>query len=300
MNYRNFIAGAMVFALAAASTGCSDKKSSDDKADTTEKTATESSAESASSAEAGSADTTRTTEEEKTPPVPTEASDPNAVTFDDNHLFFTEIIADDEKAATGTLSVAEVMGNKMLKFTDDNKVPLEGKVQKISVNAAKLIGTENLPKVRRIEFDLYAQATSDKFVNEDGENAAVPGWIGGGGGTVTAQDEKWYEFGEFSGGEYDFDMSGAVHCEFKFLLADSGQCWSEDMTDANFLIMRWGLGNESNMFIDNIVFYDENDKSIPVSTEWEGEADLGDVPEIPSEVPEETATGYDDFGNELL
>ena len=32
------------------------------------------------------------------------------------------------------------------------------------------------------------------------------------------------------------------------------------MEDANFLIMRWGLANESDMMIDNIVFYDADGK----------------------------------------
>ena len=260
MNYRNFIVGAMVFALAATASGCSDNNSSDNSGKT-DKSASESITEPDISATVEAAEETS---EERTPPTPTEATDPNAVTFDDGDFSFATIISDDAQAAVGTLSVANVMGNKMLKFADDNSVELEGKVQKISINAAQLVGLENLPKVRRIEFDMYAKATSDKFVNEDGENVFAPGWIGGGGGTVTAKDDKWYDFSEFSGGEYDFELSGAVHGEFKFLLADSGQCWSEDMTDANFLIMRWGLGNESDMYIDNIVFYDEDGNSIPI------------------------------------
>ena len=210
-------------------------------------------------------ETTEEATEELLPPEPVEASDPNAVTFDNDDISFATIISDNDSAAVGELSVEEVMGNKMLKFTDDNSVPLDGKVQKLSINAAKLLGAENLPKVRRIEFDLYAKATADNFVNDDGENVFAPGWIGGGGGTVTAKDDKWYDFYEFSGGEYNFELSGAVHGEFKFLLADSGVCWSEDMTDANFLIMRWGISNEADLYIDNIVFYDEDDNSIPIA-----------------------------------
>ena len=266
MRYRNFVAGAMAFALAAAAAGCSDKSgSTSDKASS----AVDSSAETDTAAPDTTAETTteEVTEEERTQPEPVEASDPNAVTFDDGDFSFVSIISDDEQAAVGELSVEEVMGNKMLKFTDDNSVPLEGKVQKLSFNAAQLLGAENLPKVRRIEFDLYAKATADHFVNEDGESIAVPGWIGGGGGTVTAKDDKWYDFEEFAGGEYDFELSGAVHGEFKFLLADGGMCWSEDMTDANFLIMRWGLSNESDLYIDNIVFYDEDGNSLPIVNE---------------------------------
>ena len=41
------------------------------------------------------------------------------------------------------------------------------------------------------------------------------------------------------------------------------------MEDANFLIMRWGIANESDMYIDNIVFYDEDGKSIPLAERTE-------------------------------
>lgn len=243
MNYRNFIAGAMAFALAACAAGCSDKKGSDSGSDTV---------------------TVETTTEELVPPTPTEATDPNAITFDDGKFDFAFAKTEDKDCAKGELSVAELMGNKMLKFTDDNTIPLEGKVQKIGISVTKLLGSEGAARVRRIEFDMYAEATADHLKTDDAEGVRAPGWIGGGGGTVTAQ-EKWYDFQEFSGGEYNFEASGAVHAQFKFLLADSGQCWSEDMDDANFLIMRWGIANESDMYIDNIIFYDENGNSIPIS-----------------------------------
>ncbi len=288
MNYRNFIVGAMVFALAATASGCSDgnsdnsgnaDKSTSDTITTADITTT--------------AESTEETTEEKIPPTPTAASDVNTVTFDDGDFSFAEVISDDAQAAVGTLSVVEVMGEKMLRFADDNSVPLEGRVQKIKINAAQLVGLENLPKVRRIEFDMYAMATADKFVNENGENVLAPGWIGGGGGTVTAMDDKWYDFGEFSGGEYDFEFSGAVHGQFKFLLADTGQCWSEDMTDANFLIMRWGLGNESDMYIDNIVFYDEDGKSIPIVNIPIAKEDSDDTAEETADTDNSTADSTD-------
>ena len=283
MKYRNFIAGAMAFAIAAAASGCGEKskESSESSSSPVNTTTAETTTGEETTEEATEEET-----EEKIPPEPVEASDPNAVTFDDGDFSFVSVISDDDKAAVGELSVEEVMGNKMLKFTDDNSVPLDGKVQKLSINAAQLVGLENLPKVRKIEFDLYAKATADHFVNEDGENVFAPGWIGGGGGTVTAKDEKWYDFSEFAGGEYDFELSGAVHGEFKFLLADGGMCWSEDMTDANFLIMRWGLSNEADLYVDNIVFYDEDGNSIPI-VNIPIETEEGEEATVTEEAPEE-------------
>lgn len=263
MDYKKLLAGALVFSMLAASTACDSKEdgsASDAPADSVSDSAndvTESTDEDAEATEAP-------TEEELVPPTPVEASDVNAVTFDDGDFSFAEVVNDDDTSAVGELSVVEVQGNKMLKFTDDNSVELTDKVQKIKIHANQLIGAENLDKVNKIEFDLYADATSDMLVNEDGESVKAPGWIGGGGGTVTADNEKWYNFSEFSGGEYNFDMSGAVHGTFKFLLAAGGQKWSNDMEDANFLIMRWGAQNESNIYIDNIVFYDEEGNSIPL------------------------------------
>ena len=202
--------------------------------------------------------------------IPAEASDPNAVTFDDGDFSFASVINDDGESAFGELDIVEVLGNKMLKFTDDMTVSLDKKVQKISINVAQLIGTENLSEVRSIEFDVYADAITDGYINQDGNNVKASGTISCGGGTVVDKKDsdgkgKWYDFTGFEGGEYNLSMSGAVHGTFKFLLADSGLCWSEKMDDANFLIMRWGSENRSNLYIDNIVFFDENGVSIPLT-----------------------------------
>lgn len=262
MDNKKFIAGALVFSMLAAAYGCSD----DDKSDSS---AADSSPVSSADNEVSKEDNTAAEEttEELVPPSPAEASDPNTVTFDDGDFSFASVVekndADNADVALGELSIVEVQGNKMLKFTDDETVPLDGKVQKVIINAAALIGTENLEKVRSIEFDVYAEATADNLKTDDADNVRAPGWIGGGGGTVVDGD-KWFDFGEYSGGEYNFEMSGAVHAEFKFLLAAAGQKWTSEMEDANFLVMRWGIANQSNLLIDNIVFYDEDGNSIPL------------------------------------
>lgn len=201
--------------------------------------------------------------------IPVEASDPNSVTFDNGDFSFASVINDDDSSAHGELSVVDFMGNNMLKFTDDMSVPLDEKVQKICINAVDLIGIENVSEVRSIEFDVYADAVSNQYVNQDGINMQVAGTICiGGGSAISVEDKngygKWYDFAEVQGGEYNLQMSGAVHSEFKFLLADTGYCWDENMTDANFLIMRWGSENLSNLYIDNITFFDKNHNSIPI------------------------------------
>lgn len=201
--------------------------------------------------------------------IPVQAEDINAVTFDDGNFSFASVINDDDNSAHGELSIENIMGNNMLKFADDMTVDIDGKVQKICINTAELLGTEKLPEVRSIEFDVYADAVSDDYINQDGERIKAAGTICiGGGSAISIEDKdgygKWYDFAETQGGEYNLSMSGAVHGVFKFLLADSGYCWDKKMKDANFLIMRWGSENKSNLYIDNIVFYDENHNSIPI------------------------------------
>ncbi len=207
-------------------------------------------------------------EKKRIPPVPVESTDENSVTFDDGNFSFASIEEGDD-SAVGKLSVEEVQGNKMLKFTDDGNSMENKSVQKISINTKKLLGEDNLEKVRKIEFDLYADATDNLLVTENGDNVKAAGWIGGGGGMVD-YSEKWYDFAEYSFGEYEFDFSGACHIVFEFLLADTGKKWSAGMKDdAHFIIMRWGLQNKSNTYIDNITFYDADGNSIPLNNSGE-------------------------------
>ena len=197
------------------------------------------------------------------PPVPTEASDSNVITFDDDDFEFAAVHEDDIDSAKGELSVEVVQGNKMLKFTDGGTNLADGTVQKVKFDAAMLLSAENISKVRSIEMDVYADATAEELVNEDEKNVKAPGWIGGGGGANVCGD-KWYDFADWEGGEYNFEMSGAVHVTFKFLLANGGMRWDESMDEATFQIMRWGAQNEGNFYIDNIVFFDGDGNSLPI------------------------------------
>ncbi|MDE5570204.1 MAG: hypothetical protein K2I82_06070 [Ruminococcus sp.] len=196
-------------------------------------------------------------------PAPAECDDPNAVTFDDGDLSFAYIDSSGIDPADGELVIADIKGNKMLKFSDDGSNFKDGTVQKIKIDAARLLSSENLAKVRSVEMDVYADATAKELVTENGDNVKAPGWIGGGAGANVAGD-KWYKFGDWESGEYNFKMSGAVHIELKFLLAVSGQCWESSMDEATLMIMRWGSQNEGNFYIDNIVFYDEDKNSLPI------------------------------------
>lgn len=228
--------------------------------------------------------------------IPTNAPFPNAdfnaVTFDSIGTIIAEIVCDDDAAASGTLSVVSVDGNNMLKFTDESTTTdnLEEAVQKVRIDVTKLLAPEQFANVYSIGFDLYAEAKSDAFVNDDGENMLVPGWIGGGGGSETA-DGDWYGFADFSGSdinEYSMERSDACHVTFKFLLAASGKQWDDTMTEPNFLIMRWGMQNLSDMYLDNITFYDKSGKSIPLTL-------YGGAPDVYEPIPQQGQNGPEEI-----
>ena len=226
-----------------------------------------------------------TTEEETTEPptnAPVAEGDANACTFDEVGADVAVLVVDDDAAADGTLTIEEIDGNKMLKFTDQTTTAdnIEDAVQKIRFDVTKLLAQDQLELVDHIEFDLYAEAKDTIYVNEDGENVKAPGWIGGGGGTETC-DGKWYGFADFSASdvqEYVLERSDACHVTFKFLLAASGRKWDATMTEPYLQIMRWGMGNVSDLYIDNITFYDADGNSIPltISEGW-GSAGAADA-----------------------
>lgn len=246
-----------------------------------------------SSDEPAEVTTEETTEEITEPPTnaPTAQGDTNACTFDEIGEDIAVIIADDDTAANGTLSIVEIDGNRMLKFTDETTTAdnLEDSVQKIRFDITRLLAPEQLELVNSIEFDLYAEAKDTLYVNEDGENAKAPGWIGGGGGTETC-DGKWYGFTDFSASgiqEYVLERSDACHVAFKFLLAASGRNWDASMTEPYLQIMRWGMGNLSDLYIDNITFLDADGNSIPLTIS-EGWAVSGEEGETPDDASEDT------------
>lgn len=259
MKTKEIITALTAVVLAAAFTGCGEKNESSDITEESSAAVTDE-----APAESETEEATEAPTEEATPAAPAECDDANAVTFDDGNISFASIKDDDPDSAQGTLSLSEIQGNPMLAFTDSGTNFADGTVQKIKIDAAKLLAPEDLAKVRSIELDVYATATAEEFVNEDKENVKAPGWIGGGGGANVSGD-KWYEFSEWEGGEYNFETSGPVHVTMKFLLAATGQCWDETMEEATFQIMRWGAQNEGDMLIDNIVFLDADGNSVPLS-----------------------------------
>ena len=229
-------------------------------------------------------------------PPPTHApfpeADMNAVNFNDGKFSFISVVNDDDTSVDGTLSVENVDGNFMLKFTDNSTTAdnLGTAVQKVRISVTQLLRPDQLETVDSIGFDIYAEAKDSLFLNDDGEYKEVPGWIGGGGGTMCA-DGKWYGFADFSASgvnEFDLQRSDAYHVEFKFLLAEAGKKWDSTVEDANVLVMRWGLQNLSDFYLDNITFYDAEGNAIPLNPSEPETTEEAEFTESESETEETT------------
>ncbi|MDE6088534.1 MAG: hypothetical protein K2G25_09135, partial [Oscillospiraceae bacterium] len=194
-------------------------------------------------------------------------SDMNAVNFNDGNHAFVKI---PDTGAAGELSVENVDGNFMLKFTDlsTNSENLAESVQEIQVSAGQLLNPDQLESVRKIGFDFYVKAKEDLYQNEAGESLRVPGAISI-NGTTLCTDGTFYEFEGFSAGDvkqYNLERSDACHVEFEFLLAESGKCWDSSIETEKlyFTIRRIGMENISDSYLDNLVFYDAEGNSIPL------------------------------------
>ncbi len=252
-----------LLALMLCMTGCGGEKTNEESAESVAGTSAE--------VEETPAEVTEGETEEEIPPTNAAFpdADPNAVTFADGNFAFASIVADDDDSAQGELSIVQIDNNYMLKFTDTstNADNLKTAVQKVKIDVTQLLTPDQIECVYSIGVDICAEATADLYVNEDGENTKAPGWIGGGAGTNTA-DGKWYDFAEFSDAGttgYVLERSDFTRAEFKFILASAGKKWDASMDEVFVQIMRWGMGNASNLYIDNITFYDEEGNSIPLT-----------------------------------
>lgn len=88
---------------------------------------------------------------------------------------------------------------------------------------------------------------------------------------------------------------------FRFIMASGGKKWEADMTEPYLQIMRWGMQNIQDTYIDNITFFDADGNSIPltISDGWAAAApaDEEDAP-AEDEAPAEDAAAAEDTAAE--
>lgn len=279
-------------------TACGGEDSSDQATDATTEATTEAPEEEDTTA-AEEEETDAPTEEETTePPIPTPEVDANAISFEDGDLYTAHCLGTDADESACTLTVEEFNGSQQLRIQvlDFDDVGGNYKIPKIVFNIGDLIGYENLSKVQKITCDISAKAIGE-FVGEDGVGYIVPGNLMGAlGGALAAEkvldDEgnviqnTWSNLVEFSAAEWNFDWV-YTHVEADILLDVNH--FQDGFQDAKLMVMRWGIPNQADMYIDNLTFWDKDGNSIPLVYEATGAA-TGDAAEEATDAAAEEAT----------
>jgi hypothetical protein len=161
------------------------------------------------------------------------------------------------------LSVAEYNKSKMLKIEVlDKDEDGNYKVPKIVFDVDKLVGKGNVNKVSKITCDVF-QVAVGKFKGDDGKEILCPGNLMGlFGGNSGSDGKKWITFGgEFKQEEWNWNWE-YLKFEGKILLPSNK--YVNGCEESTFVFMRWQIPNQADIYMDNITFWDESGKSIPL------------------------------------
>ena len=239
-----------------------------------------------------SSDPEVTEEEYVEPDYPELVSDENSITFDDGDLYTAHCMNEknfENDESNCRLSVADFKGTKQLKIEvlDFDNEKGKYKTPKIVFDMDELVGSENLSKVKSFSCDITQVAVGD-FKGNDGVMLHVPGNLMGTFGSNVGEDcSDWYvptgSASEYATAEWQCSW---VHMrvEGKWLLKG----FVDGTTDSTLVFMRWSIPNQADVYIDNLTFYDEDGKSIPIiygTGEAAAETESEDVTSAEDEAP---------------
>ena len=133
--------------------------------------------------------------------------------------------------------------------------------------------------IKSISCDITGVAVG-MFTGDDGSEMLVPGNVMGAlGGNLAAEKKTdadggllqntWANLTEFSFAEWENNWVYS-HVEANILL-DANR-YEAGYDGATLVLMRWGIPNQADLYIDNITFYDEDGKSIPLAYKPSGDA----------------------------
>ena len=242
-----------------------------------------------------SSDPEVTEEEYVEPDYPELVSDENSITFDDGDLYTAHCMNEknfENDESDCRLSVADFKGTKQLRIEvlDFDVEKGKYKTPKIVFDMDELVGSENLSKVKSFSCDITQVAVGD-FKGDDGEMLHVPGNLMGTFGSNVGEDcSDWYvptgSASEYATAEWQCSWVH-MHVEGKWLLKG----FVDGTTDSTLVFMRWSIPNQADVYIDNLTFYDEDGKSIPLvygkgDTQAETESGEAASPEEESPVTE--------------
>lgn len=208
------------------------------------------------------------TEELVEPEYPKPVVDENAITFNDSNDLYTAYCTNEKNfendESNCNLSIAEYKGQKQLKIEVlDKDESGNYKTPKITFDVDKLVGSENLSRVKGFSADI-TQVGVGEFICDDGIGRIVPGNLMGTFGSLVGEKcDEWYEptgsANSYSTGEWSFEWV-FLHVEGKWLL----KSFVDGTEDAKLVFMRWGIPNQADIYLDNLTFYDADGKSIPI------------------------------------
>jgi len=194
-----------------------------------------------------------------------EVYDGATITFDDGFLWTAECIGDkdfQDDEAECELSVEKFEGSRQLKIrvigTYENG---DYKVPKIRFDVDKLIGTDNVSRIKSVSLDVTA-AANGTFTADNGEEILVPGNCMGEIDANTGENcAVWTKLAGFDFSEWE-KTSVKRHITGKILLPESRYIDGE--TGCTLVLMRWSIPNSADIYVDNITFYDDEGNPMPL------------------------------------
>lgn len=224
------------------------------------------------------------------PPTPTPVVDANAITFESGDLFTAHAMEEKDYANDESrvkLTVEPFNGTQQLRIQVLDQDPDTGdyKVPKVVFQLAALVGAENLGKIDKISCDMTAVAVGNFTDPDTGTQMLVPGnLMGAFCGNLAEEKQKnaagaviqnaWTTHGpEFAFSAWEWNW-GYFHYETNALFNDvngtldaalaAKDCYETGYEKATLVLMRWGIPNQADLYLDNLTFWDRDGKSIPI------------------------------------
>lgn len=187
------------------------------------------------------------------------------ITFEDGLIWTAESIGDNnfqDDEAECELSVEKFEGSRQLKIRVIGKNEKgDYKVPKIRFDVDKLIGTQNVSKIKSVSLDVTA-AANGTFTADNGDEILVPGNCMGEINANTGENcAVWTKLAGFNFAEWE-KTSVKRHITGKILLDESRYIDGE--TGCTLVLMRWSIPNSADIYIDNITFFDDEGNPLPL------------------------------------
>lgn len=200
------------------------------------------------------------------------------ITFEDGSLWTAECIGDynfEDDEAECSLSVEKFNGSNQLRIEILTKnSENEYKVPKIRFDVDKLVGINNVSKIKSVSLDITA-AANGTFTADNGDELFVPGNCIGEIDANSGEGCKiWATLASFSFDEWT-EPYITKHIEGNINLPKAR--YFDGESGCTLVFMRWSIPNKADVYIDNITFYDDDGEPVPLVYDPYSDADETDI-----------------------